>query len=101
MKEGEDITFDQLLLNLNVSHETYMYLLAIRSSLNSPTIFLKRQPNELRFNNNCNSSCLSAWRANMDIQFVVDVYACAMYTVSYISKAQVGNKFLNNVEISA
>lgn len=125
MKEGEEITFDQLLLNLNVSEETY--LLAIRSSLNSPTIFLKRQPNELRVNN-YNSSCLSAWRANMDIQFVLDVYACAMYIVSYISKAQkgiseilrvacnearkgnasikqqvrdIGNKFLNNVEISA
>ena len=64
----------------------------------------------------------------MDIQFVLDVYACAMYIVSYISKAQkgtsellrtaceearrgnssikqqvrdIGNKFLNNVEISA
>ena len=48
MKEGEDITFEQLLLNLNVSEETN--LLAIRSSLNSPTIFLKRQPNELRIN---------------------------------------------------
>ena len=68
------------------------------------------------------------WRANMDIQFVLDVYACAMYIVSYISKAQkgmsellrqacaearkgnsnikqqvrdIGNKFLNSVEISA
>ena len=38
MKKGEDITFDQLLLNLNVSEETY--LLVIRSNLNSPTIFL-------------------------------------------------------------
>ena len=64
----------------------------------------------------------------MDIQYVLDVYACAMYIVSYISKAQkgmsellrkafqeakegntnikqqvrdVGNKFLNSVEISA
>ena len=64
----------------------------------------------------------------MDIQFVLDVYACAIYIVSYISKAQkgmsellrtaceearqgnasikqqvrdVGNQFLNNVEISA
>lgn len=81
MKEGEDITVDQLLLNLNVSEETY--LLAIRSNLNSPTIFLKRQPNELRVNN-YNASCLSAWRANMDIQFVLDIYACAMYIVSYI-----------------
>jgi len=56
MKEGEDITVDQLLLNLNVSEETY--LLAIRSNLNSPTVFLKRQPNELRVNNH-NASCLN------------------------------------------
>ena len=64
----------------------------------------------------------------MDIQFVLDVYACAIYIVSYISKPQkgmsellrtaceeakrgnssikqqvrdIGNRFLNNVEISA
>lgn len=78
MKEGEAITVDQPLLNLNVSKETY--LLAIRSGLNPPTIFLKWQPNELCINN-YNASCLSAWRANMDIQFVLD--ACAMYIVSY------------------
>ena len=46
MKEGEDITFDQLLINLNVTEQTYY--LAIQSSLNSPTIFLRRNPNELR-----------------------------------------------------
>ena len=39
MKEGEAITVDQPLLNLKVSKETY--LLAIRSGLNPPTIFLK------------------------------------------------------------
>jgi len=88
---------------------------------------LKRNPNELRLNN-YNSACLSAWRANMDVQFVLDVYACAMYIVSYISRAQkgmsqllqracdeardgnssikqqvrdIGNKFLSSVEISA
>ena len=64
----------------------------------------------------------------MDIQFVLDVYACAVYIVNYISKAQkgmsellreacdegrkgnssikqqvrdIGSKFVNNVEISA
>ena len=64
----------------------------------------------------------------MDIQLVLDIYACAVYIVSYISKAQkgmsellrkavseartgnssikqdvreIGGKFLNNVEISA
>ena len=125
MKEGQDISFDQLLTNLNISEQNYY--LAIRSSLNASTIFLKRNPNELRVNN-YNSACLSAWRANMDIQYVLDVYACAMYIVSYISKAQkgmsqllqkacnearegnssikqqvrdIGNKFLNSVEISA
>ena len=125
MKEGEDITFDQLCINLKLTEQNY--LLAIRSSLKTPTIFLKRKPNELRVNN-YNAACLGAWRANMDIQFVLDVYACAVYIVSYISKAQkgmsdllrtaceeakrgnsnikqqvrdIGKRFLNNVEISA
>ena len=64
----------------------------------------------------------------MDIQYVLDVYACAVYIVNYISKGQkgmskllreactearngnstikqqvrdIGSKFVNNVEISA
>ncbi|XP_028418500.1 uncharacterized protein LOC114543885 [Dendronephthya gigantea] len=124
-KEGKDITFDELVQELGVSER--QYILAIRSSLNTPTIFLKRSPNELRINN-YNPVCLRAWRANMDIQYVLDVYACAMYIVSYISKGQkgmsellrkacaeakegntnikqqvrdIGNKFLNSVEICA
>ena len=40
----------------------------------------ERSPNELRINN-YNPTCLLAWRANMDIQYVLDVYACAMYIV--------------------
>ena len=71
MKEGEDITFDQLLVNLKLTEQNY--LLAVQSSLKTPTIFLKRKPNKLRINN-YNAPCLSAWRANMDIQFVLDVY---------------------------
>ncbi|CAB4001648.1 Hypothetical predicted protein, partial [Paramuricea clavata] len=125
LKEGKNITFSELLEELDVSER--QYYLAIRSSLNCPTLFLKRSPNELRINN-YNRTCLQAWRANMDIQYVLDVYACAMYIVSYISKAQkgmsellrkavdeakqgntnikqqvrdIGNKFLNSVEICA
>ena len=85
LKEGKDITFDELLKEMDVSECEYS--LAVRSFLNCPTIFLKRSPNELRINN-YNPACLHAWRANMDIQFVLDVYACAMYIVSYISKAE-------------
>ena len=33
---------------------------------------------------------LSAWKANHDLQFVLDPYAYAMYIVSYISKSQKG-----------
>ena len=82
LEEGEDITFDQLLSQLKLTEQAYS--LAIRSSLKTPTILLKRQPNELRISN-YNPTSLSAWRANMDIQFVLDVYACAMYIVSHIS----------------
>ncbi|KAL9954176.1 hypothetical protein ACROYT_G041679 [Oculina patagonica] len=125
MREGESISFEELLNKLGVTEEEYV--LAIRSSLSRATIFLKRKPNELRINN-YNKHCLLAWRANMDVQFILDIYSCATYVVSYISKAQrgmsellrkaceearegnlgikqqvrdIGNKFLNNVEISA
>lgn len=34
------------------------------------------------------TACLEAWRAYMDVHFVLNVRACAVYVVSYISKAQ-------------
>ena len=58
LKDGEDITFDQLLKNLDTTEQNY--LLAVQSGINAPTIFLKREPNELRINN-YNPACLSAW----------------------------------------
>ena len=124
-KERQDITLNDLLSNLNITED--IYICAIQSSLNALTVFLKRNPNELRINN-YNPACFKAWRAlNMDIQFVLDVYACAVYIANYISKSQrgmsdllrqacvearkqnssikqqvnIGSKLLNNVEISA
>ena len=41
-------------------------------------IFLKRKPNELRINS-YNAAC----RANMDIQFVLDVYMHVQYTLCH------------------
>ena len=81
------MTFEDLLLKLNITEENY--LLAIRSSLNAATIFLKRNPNETHINN-YNADCLTAWRANMDMQYVLDVDACAAYIANYISKSQKG-----------
>ena len=53
------------------------------------TLFLKRLPSEIRINN-YNVHLLKAWRANMDIQYVLDPYACATYILSYITKGQRG-----------
>ena len=33
---------------------------------------------------------IGTWKANHDIQFVLDAYACTMYIVSYISKSAKG-----------
>ena len=126
MGTGEAIDFREFLARLKLTYDEY--ILAIRSSLKSATIFLKRTPSEIRVNA-YNPVLIKAWRANMDIQFVTNVFACAMYIASYVTKSQrgmsellrkaadeaklndgsnirqqlraVGNKFLNAVEISA
>ena len=125
MKLGEDITFEIFLKNLQMTEENYIK--AVRTSLKSRTIFLKRSPNEIRVNS-YNTSLLRAIQSNMDVQPVLSTYACATYIASYISKGQrgmsqllrkaaeeakqvgsniqeqfrsVGNSFLNAVEISA
>ena len=60
LQNCEDMRFEDLLLKLNITEENY--LLAIRSSLNSATIFLKRNPNEIHTNYNADCNCLTAWR---------------------------------------
>lgn len=38
--------------------------------------------------NNYNSHVLKVWGANMNIQYVVDPYACVMYIASYMVKGE-------------
>ncbi|KAL5006836.1 hypothetical protein ScPMuIL_015642 [Solemya velum] len=110
---------------LGISEEDYVK--AVRSSLNGPKVFLKRKPCEVRINPYM-KNVLKAWKANHDIQFILDAYACASYILSYITKSQkgmsalldqatkearqgnldirrqvrhIGNYFLNSVETSA
>ena len=45
--------------------------------------------NELRINAH-NETILYLWEANMDLQYILDPYACVVYVVSYIGKAQCG-----------
>ncbi|XP_034537730.1 uncharacterized protein LOC117811513 isoform X3 [Notolabrus celidotus] len=50
-------------------------------------VVLKREVNEV-WVNQFSKPLLKCWNANMDIQYVVDAYACVVYIVSYISKAE-------------
>ena len=52
-------------------------------------MFLDRKPNEMRINL-FNGKILLAWKANLDIQIVLEPYGCASYIVGYISKSQRG-----------
>ena len=46
--------------------------------------------------NNYNPSVMLAWQANMDIQFVLNAYACVMYVASYIMKTVFFQYFLKS-----
>lgn len=125
MKPNADVTFQEFLKQLDMSY--HFYLQCIRSSLKSPTVFLRRAPGESRINS-YNTTLLRCWQANMDIQYVLDPYACVSYIASYLTKGQrglsnllyqacqeaksaesdirqqvrrVGNQFLNHVEVGA
>ncbi|OXA55077.1 ATP-dependent DNA helicase PIF1 [Folsomia candida] len=66
-------------------------------SLKIPKVFLRRGTHET-YINAYNRKLLLCWRANIDIQFVLDPYACATYIGNYISKADRGvSKLLREV----
>ena len=50
-------------------------------------VVLRRQIGEV-WMNQYNKPLLRCWNANMDIQYVVNAYACVVYIISYISKAE-------------
>ena len=120
-----DITFDEFLQEIKLTEDDY--IIAVQTSLKRERIFLERRPIESRINPYM-KGLLDVWKANHDIQFVLDAYACATYIVSYINKSargmsllmakackearkgnkslkksvrHIGNKFLNSAEVSA
>lgn len=80
-------SFDQMLELVGCSEDDYIE--AIRSQLKSSKILLKRQPKDCRLNA-FSPKILSLMRSNMDIQFVLDPYACIGYIVDYINKSNRG-----------
>ena len=122
-----NMTITMFLESINLSYDDYILALCSHIHPGKSKLFLKRELSEIRINN-YNPVLLKCWEANMDIQYILDPYACAAYIVSYISKGQrglsnllsqatkaaresssdikqqvrrIGNVFLSHVEIGA
>ena len=78
-----DLSLDELLVKAEVYPSDYMAALEVSSK--GSVIVFKREPSEC-FVNNYNSAVMLAWQANMDLQYVLNPYACIMYVASYILK---------------
>ena len=76
-------TYQDFIESLHMSEHDYVT--AIRFALHRPTVFLKRRPCEILINN-YNPIALCLWRANMDLQYVVNAYAAASYATTYMTK---------------
>src|SRR5277367_6234481 len=79
--------FDEFLSDLNVTENEYVE--AVRSILKQTKVFLKRKPCEVRING-YNKLLLKTWRANLDLQVVLDPFAVVQYVASYVSKSDRG-----------
>ena len=78
---------EELLQLIHVSSEEYYKALSV--TMRGRKVILARKPCEANINP-YNRTCILAWRANMDIQFVEDPHACIMYIAAYISKDEKG-----------
>ena len=83
----ETYSTHELIAAIDVSVDDYYK--ALSTALRGRRIILPRKPCE-----NCinpyNRTCILAWQANMDIQFVEDPHACIMYLAAYMSKDEKG-----------
>ena len=86
---GEDVTqsFDEMLHDLNITYDDYIK--TVHTSVACAKVFLKWQPNEIHVNQ-YTEKIYHFWRANHDIQPVLDPYAMVQYILSYITKTQKG-----------
>ena len=84
-----NMTITMFLESINLSYDDYILALCSHIHPGKSKLFLKRELSEIRINN-YNPVLLKCWEANMDIQYILDPYACAAYIVSYISKGQRG-----------
>lgn len=81
-----NVTLQSVLEELGVTESMYVKALHwIKTKQGQPAIIYKRNPSDCMINN-YNPTLMKGWQANLDLQYVTNVYSCIMYVASYISK---------------
>ena len=80
-----NISFENTMELAGVDETEYHQALAVCKS--GKKIVLRRGVDEL-WTNYYNSDILKTWKANMDLQYIVDPYSCVMYVASYVLKSE-------------
>ena len=84
-ESSTDLSLADLLDKADLTETEYVE--ALETSCTGNVVVLKRELSECCINN-YNPAVMLAWQANMDIQFVLNAYACVMYVASYIMKTE-------------
>ncbi|CAH0563184.1 unnamed protein product [Brassicogethes aeneus] len=83
----DDLTFQGFLEKMGLTKVSYLE--SLRTVTKKATTMLKRRPKDA-FVNNFNKDILALQRSNMDIQYILDAYACLTYIVAYMNKSNRG-----------
>ena len=83
--DADETEWSEILHKAQITHSEFEKCLAIVTQRVKP--YLKRRLKD-QWINNYNPHLIRCWNGNMDIQYVLDPYAVAMYIVSYITKAE-------------
>ena len=81
----DDISLDELLVKAGVPQATYLQ--GLRICYKGYSVVMQRTPQD-SWINTYNPDIIRVWKANMDLQYILDPYACVMYIASYMLKSE-------------
>ena len=82
---ADETEWNEILNTAGITQSEFEKCLATLAQKRTP--YLKRRVKD-QWINNYNPHLIRCWNGNMDIQYVLDPYAVAMYIVSYITKSE-------------
>ena len=103
MKPFDELSFDEFLEELGLTENEYLDCLKMsaRSKKSGAQVYLQRECADV-FTNNFNPNILKVNQSNMDIQFVLDEYACCAYILGYLTKNESGlSRLLHEIEVES